>query len=94
MIASNDWAEKSADKALVAQILELPTIPVLQELTTSYEAGQNGLVVKQQQYGVALSAYSVLLLLGYLGYQMMRSNRQLKRTNSVLLKTNDELKGS
>ena len=81
---------------VLGNIAAMPTAKRIDDLTDGYQQEHEALLVGQQTYKQMLVAYSVvlLLLLGYLGWNLLRSYRLLNQSNKNLEKTNYELKES
>lgn len=81
---------------VLGNIAAMPTAKRIDDLTDGYQQEHEALLVGQQTYKQLLVAYSVvlLLLLGYLGWNLLRSYRLLNQSNKDLAKTNYELKES
>ena len=81
---------------VLGNIAAMPTAKRIDDLTDGYQQEHEALLVGQQTYKQMLVAYSVvlLLLLGYLGWNLLRSYRLLNQSNKDLAKTNNELKES
>ena len=81
---------------LLAELAALPTAKAIDELSDAHSQEHEKLLTNQQVYRQALIGYSalLLLLLGFAGWRLFKDYQLLNRTNSVLHKTNLELKES
>ncbi len=87
--------QEVGDKVL-GTIASLPTAKRIDELTDGYQQEHDKLLQDQQLYRQILIGYSalLLLLLGYLGWNLLRSYRLLNKSKQDLEKTHHELKES
>jgi two-component system, NtrC family, sensor kinase len=81
---------------LLNELSGLPTAKKIDEMNDVYAKTHERRLIEQQLYRQLLIAYSVflLLLLGYLGWRLLRSYRQLGTVNKALSRANSELKES
>ena len=82
--------------SLLNELSALPTAKKIDELSDTYSKTHETRLLDQQFYRQLLIAYSVFLLalLGYLGWRLIRSYRQLGKVNGALTQANRELKES
>ncbi len=82
--------------SLLNELSALPTAKKIDELSDAYSKTHETRLLDQQFYRQLLIAYSVFLLalLGYLGWRLIRSYRQLGKVNGALTQANRELKES
>ena len=82
--------------SLLNELSALPTAKKIDELSDTYSKSHEKRLLDQQFYRQLLIAYSVFLLalLGYLGWRLLRSYRQLGKVNGALKAANRELKES
>jgi len=81
---------------LLEEIGSLPTARAIDNLSDAHSQENEKVLLGQQVYHQALMAYSVflLLLLAYAAWRLFGNYRLLNQTNSVLKRTNHELKES
>ncbi|WP_088278842.1 DAHL domain-containing protein [Ideonella sp. A 288] len=81
---------------LLAELAALPTARAIDDLSVAQAQEHDKLLLTQQRYAQALVAYAALLLglLAAIGRRLYKSYRLLNATNSVLKRTNEELKES
>jgi two-component system NtrC family sensor kinase len=89
-------SQQEAGTQLLEEISALPTAKLLDNIADAHARENEKLVDQLQKYQWALAAYSafLLLLLGYFAWRLVRSFRQLNRSNSELERAHDELKES
>lgn len=82
--------------SLLNELSALPTAKKIDELSDTYSKTHETRLLDQQFYRQLAIAYSVFLLalLGYLGWRLIRSYRQLGKVNGALTQANRELKES
>lgn len=87
---------QAVGNSLLADLSALPTAQKIDALADAHAEEHDKLLIAQQRYRVALIIYSGLLLvgLGYAGWRLYNSYRQLNVTNAELNKTYLELKES
>lgn len=81
---------------LLNELSALPTGKKIDELSDAYGKLHETRLTDQQLYRQLLIAYSVLLLLllGYLGWRLLRSYRTLGKVNGALTEANQQLRES
>jgi len=86
-------ADKSELVDKLRAFLDRPTGPQLRALQDAYNRWYEGEVAVANQYRIYLAAYAgiLLLVLGYLGYRLSRSYRELDRANDELSHANEHL---
>jgi two-component system NtrC family sensor kinase len=83
----------SEEERLLAGIVKVPTVAGIEKASTAYEAFFAGQAALAERWRQALVGYSaaLLLLVGYTGWRLRQSYRQIRRMNAALLEANDYL---
>lgn len=78
---------------LIRQIVFLPTSPRLDAISGAFDREFQALAEQKELFRIYLAAYSAALLvfLGYVGWQLRASYRQLNEVNAALVMSNDTL---
>lgn len=93
---STTLRQQEVGAKLLNDLSSLPTGKKLDELSDAYGKLHETRLIDAQFYRQLLIAYSVLLLLllGWLGWRLLRSYRQLGRVNGQLVEANQQLRES
>ncbi len=88
--------QQDAGDKLLTELTTLPTATRIDALTDAYNSEHDQQLIAQQNYRLALIAYSALLLAGiaWLASRLFKSYRLLRRSNASLKKAHDDLKES